>query len=292
MNALTKFQGNQIQLSDAEALILAEIGEDQAAFDMQPTKVKVAPGGIGQFLMGDDTAKSFVAVVAISQKIRGYWPETGTGSAPICSSPDGSVGIFSADLSDEQFRAATSTKKPHPGVVMLAENKPLPEFFDCFTCPMNQWGSEHQRKGGKAKGCKELRRLLLLIDGWALPAILALPPTSIRAWDTYCSALASKRGAYFAVKTKFALDSAKAQSGETYNIVQVSVQERITDVESLRLVSEIRKQYRDLVGSMPVVAEEYETVPVNGDSDGDGDEDAPRRSGKRKSSEPDLEPPF
>lgn len=259
MNALTKFQGGQIQLTEAEALILAEMGEDAAAYDMQPARIKVAPGGIGQFIMGDETAKSFSAVVAISQKIRGYWPETGTGQAPICSSPDGNIGIFDADLSDDRFKAATSTKAPHPGVILLSENKPLPDFFQCATCPMNQWGSEHQRRAGKGKACKEMRRLLLLIDGWALPAILALPPTSIRSWDAYCSALQSKKGAYFAVKTKFALDSAKAQGGETYNIVQVSAESPIKDVESLKLIGEIRRQYRELVAAMPVVAEEYDT---------------------------------
>lgn len=274
-NALTKFQSTAIKLSDTEALILAEMGEDQAAFDMQPTRVKVAPGGIGQFIMGDETAKTFVAVVAISQKIRGYWPDTGTGSAPLCSSPDGSIGLFTPDPDSDQFNAAAKAKRPHPGIPLLAENKPLPDYFECAACPMNQWGSEHQRKEGKGKACKEMRRLLLLIDGWALPAILALPPTSIRAWDNYCSALASKRGAYFAVKTKFALDSANAASGEKYNIVQVSVDSRITDVESLRLVSEIRKQYRELVGSMPVVAEEYETGPVNGSAADDGNDSPP-----------------
>lgn len=269
MNALTRFQGAQAHLTETEALILAEMQEDAAAFDMQPTRVKVAPGGIGQFIMGDETAKTFAAVVAISQKIRGYWPETGTDKAPICSSPDGSIGIFNADLSDEQFKAAASTKLPHPGVILLSENRPLPEMFSCLSCPMNQWGSEHQRRAGKGKACKEMRRLLLLIDGWALPAILALPPTSIKAWDAYCSALQSKRNAYFGVKTKFALDSAKAQGGETYNIVQVSVDSQIKDVESLKLVGEIRRQYRELVAAMPVVAEEYETTSANGDRDVD-----------------------
>src|SRR5690606_32766817 len=138
MNALTKFQGNQIQLSDVEQLLLEEMQDDTAAFNMQPTRVKVAPGGIGQFLMGDDTAKSFTAVVAISQIIRGYWPESGTDKAPICSSPDGSIGLFNADLTDEQFKAATSTKNPHPGVIALSENKRLPDFYACATCPMNQ----------------------------------------------------------------------------------------------------------------------------------------------------------
>lgn len=274
MNALTKFQGGQIQLSDTEALIMAEMQDDIAAFDLQPIKVKVAPGGIGQFLMGDETKKSFLAVVAISQKIRGYWPDSGTGNAPICSSPDGSVGFFNAELTDEQFRSATSTKTPHPGVMALSENKPLPEVFGCATCPMNQWGSEHQRRSGKGKACKEMRRLLLLIDGYAMPAVLALPPTSIKAWDNYCSALAAKRGAYFAVKTKFELDSAKSSGGETYNIVKTTVDSQITDVESLRLVSEIRKQYRELVSQMPVVAEDYDTgtasaeaAPVEADND-------------------------
>lgn len=269
MNALTRFQGAQAQLTETEALILAEMQEDAAAFDMQPTRVKVAPGGIGQFILGDETAKTFTAVVAISQKIRGYWPDTGTGNAPICSSPDGSVGIFNADLSDEQFKAASSTRNPHLGVIFLSENRPLPEMFSCLSCPMNQWGSEHQRRAGKGKACKEMRRLLLLIDGWALPAILALPPTSIKAWDAYCSGLQSKRGSYFAVKTKFALDSAKAQGGETYNIVQVSVDSPIKDVESLKLVGEIRRQYRELVAAMPVVAEEYETTSANGERDVD-----------------------
>jgi hypothetical protein len=260
MNALTKFQSNAIQLTDAESLILSEMQDDTAAFDMQPTRIKVAPGGIGQFLMGDDTAKGFTAVVAISQKIRGYWPEAGTGQAPVCSSPDGSRGFFDNAISDERFRAAITAPHPHPAIVLMDQNKPSPDFFDCATCPLNQWGSEHQRRaGGKGKGCKEMRRLLLLIDGWALPAILALPPTSIRVWDNFCSSLQSKKSAYFAVKTKFALDSAKAQGGETYNVVQVSVDSPIKDVDSLKLISEIRRQYRDLVATMPVVAEEYET---------------------------------
>lgn len=261
MDALTKFQGAQAELSEIEQMLLEEMQDDTAAFDMQPVKVKIAPGGIGQFLLGDSTDKSFVAVVAISQKIRGYWPETGTGSAPICSSPDGSAGFFDAEIPNERFEAASKARHPHPGIIALTEKKPLPESIACASCPMNQWDSEHQRRDGKGKGkaCKEMRRLLLLIDGYAMPAVLALPPTSIKAWDNYCSALAAKRGAYFAVKTKFELDSAKAAGGETYNIVKMAVDSRITDIEDIRLVSAIRKQYRELVSQMPVAADDYDT---------------------------------
>lgn len=264
-NALVALtQANSIQLSDAEKLIMAELEQDASAFDLQPARVKIAPGGIGQFLMGDETAKGFTAIVAISQKIRGYWPDSGTGQAPLCSSPDGSMGIFNPDPPDDQFKAASNARTPHPGIAALTNNQPLPETYACATCPMAQWGSEHQRRGGQGKGqaCKSMRRLLLLIDGWALPALMSLPPTSIKTWDNYCSALASKRNAYFAVRTKFTLDSAKAAGGETYNVVQVAVEDKITDVAQLQLVSRIRAEYRALVSQMPIVADEYDTQPA------------------------------
>lgn len=267
MNALTKFQGNQIQLSDAEKLIQAEMQDDDAAFDMKPIQVIIAPGGIGLFKAGDETMKNFIAVVAISQKVRGYWPESGTGKPPVCGSTNGETGRFDPNIPDERFKAATSARHPHPAILQLTNNQPLQDAYDCFTCPLNQWGSAHQRRSGvdKGKGCKEMRRLLLLIDGWSLPAIMSLPPTSIKAWDNYCTGLQSKRGAYFAVKTKFTLDSAEAQGGETYNIVQVTNDSAIKDVESLKLVAEIRRQYRELVVTMPVTAEDYDTGTVDSD---------------------------
>lgn len=267
-NALIKLQGGDIELSDAERLILAEMEQDEAAYDLQPARVKIAPGGIGQFILGDETAKSFTAIVALSQKIRGYWPDSGTGSAPLCSSPDGTHGIFT-EPTDEQWKAAGSTKTPHPAIPLLNENKPLPDTFACVTCPMNQWGSEHQRRGGAGKGkaCKEMRRLLLLIEGWSAPAIMSLPPTSLKVWDNYCSALNARKNAYFAVRTKFTLDSAKAAGGETYNVVQVAQSGAITDVEHLQAVAAIRKEYREFVSAAPIVADEYDTPIDDGSAD-------------------------
>ncbi|GIV73505.1 hypothetical protein [Caldilinea sp.] len=246
-------------LTEEETLILAEMQADDAAFDLQPARVKIAPGGIGKFLLGDEAAKEFVAVVAISQKIRGYWPDQGSGNPPLCSSPDGTWGFFDQEPSDAQFQAATASKTPHPGVILLTNNEPLPQRFSCARCPLNQWGSEHQRRSsaGRGKACKEMRRLLLLIDGWTLPALMSLPPTSIRSWDGYCSALAAKRSAYFAVRTRFSLDTAKASGGETYNVVQVEVAEKINDLAQLKAIGDIRQRYRELV-TMPVDASEYE----------------------------------
>ena len=258
---LTLTQGKQA-LTQAEIMILAEMADDTAAYDMQPAHVKIAPGGIGQFLMDDDSAKSFSAIVAISQKIRGYWPGSGTGTPPLCSSPDGSHGYFSDRPDQKQLEDGMRAKNAHPGVKLsIAQDAPWPDFFECATCSLNQWGSEHQRREGKGKACKEMRRLLLLIDGWALPALMSLPPTSIKVWDAYCSSLAAKRGAYFAVRTLFELDMAMSLSGDKYNVVRVSVAGGVADTD-LPAVSEIRQMYRELVGGLPVQSDEYETVEI------------------------------
>ncbi len=261
MHYLSISLGNtDLQLSEAEELILREMQEDTNAFDLQPPRVKIAPGGIGQFLLGDETAKSFVAVVALSQKVRGYWPEAGVGTAPLCSSPDGVTGYFNIHADETQNSAGIQASRPHPALVQMLEgNQPNVEW-ECALCPMNQWGSEHQRGEGRGKACKEMRRLLLLIDGWTIPALMSLPPTSIRSWDSYCSALAAKRSAYFVVRTKFELDTAKAAGGETYNVVKVSLAGSIEDMDQLRTVAEIRRQYREMVRGMPVEAADYDTT--------------------------------
>lgn len=272
-NALVALTG-ATQLTEIEQMVLDEMAQDKAAFDLQPARIKIAPGGIGQFLLGDETVKSFTAIVALSQKIRGYWPDSGTGQAPLCSSPDGSRGIFNPEPSDDQFKAAASARTPHPGIVALTNNQPLSETYACATCPMNQWGSEHQRRGGQGKGraCKEMRRLLLFVDGRALPALMSLPPTSIKTWDAYCSALHAKRSAYFAVRTRFELDKATAAGGETYNVVKLSQAGAIDDKTLLAAVVEARSQFREFVSGAPIVADEYDTQPAE---NGDGQEMLP-----------------
>lgn len=274
-NAIIALTG-QTKLTEAELLILSEMENDEAAYDLQPARIKIAPGGIGQFLMGDETAKTFTAIVALSQKIRGYWPDSGTGAAPLCSSPDGTHGLFNPSPSDEQFTAAANVRTPHPAVIALTHNQPVAESYACATCPMNAWGSEHQRRGGQGKGraCKEMRRLLLFVEGWALPALMSLPPTSIKTWDAYCSALVAKRSAYFAVRTKFELDKAIAAGGETYNVVKVTAAGPITDTAALSAVIEARNQYREFVSGAPIEAAEYDTTPANGDN-GDAEPSIP-----------------
>lgn len=269
-NALTTLTSGGVALTEMEELILAESLQDENAYDLQPAKVKIAPGGIGKFLIGDETTKSFTAIVAVSQKIRGYWPGSGTGKPPLCSSNDGVRGYMPIEVDDGQVQEALMARRPHEGVILLDQkDAPWPDYFDCASCPMAQWGSEHQRRGGQGRGqaCKAMRRLLLLIDGWALPALMSLPPTSIKKWDEYCSAHAARRSAYWAVRTRFELDSAESTGGETYNLIRVAMAEPLED-EYLRSVVSIRREYADLVRGMAVDAAEYDTTPTVANGNG------------------------
>lgn len=254
MNALMRLYGStDANLTDVEKMILAESEQDQAAYDAEPVYIRVAPGGIGQFVLGDETAKGFNAIVVLSQKNRGYWPEASTGAPPLCASQDGLSGVFNALASDSQIHAAKSARLPHPAIPLLDAGKDIPARFSCATCPMNQWGSMHQRKGGTGKACKEMRRLFLVPEGWTVPAVFMLPPTSVKAWDAYCSKLSAKRSAYFAVITRFSLGTEKARSGETYNTVQVDVAGEVKDLDKLAAVQDLRAQYRQYVSAAPVV---------------------------------------
>lgn len=274
MNAIMKVTGAGAELSEIEAMIMAEEGEDNNSFTLQPIRAKIAPGGIGQFLLGEDTVKKFSAVVAISQVARGYWPsKESTGAPPICASSDGIRGKFNVDADETQLHDAAAARTPHPAINIMGGGKDVPGSFDCARCPLSQWGSAEQ---GRGQACKSLRRLLVLPKGWSMPVILTLPPTSNRPWDEYATNRKAAKSSYFAVETLFELDSAKSDGGQTYNFVKVSAAGPL-DAETVSAVIAVRHEYRSLVGEMAVVGDDYDTgeLPPEYTPTDEGDEDIP-----------------
>lgn len=267
-NALALLQRNEIQLSDLDRMIMEEAAQDDTAFDPIPTRIKISPGGINVFSTTDnDTIKTFNAIAVISQKARAYWPDKGTGQPPFCASPDGSHGIVAPEITDAHYRAAITAREPHPAIKLLDADRGIPPHFDCGICPLAQWGSVHQGGAkGKSQACKTLRRLVVLVEGWAQPALLTLPPTSIVVWDTYCSSLARQKSSYFAVWTTFALESKKSANGDPYSVIALSTKSKITDTDQVRAVFAIRAEYKSLVAAMPIDGNEYDVVDANGDA--------------------------
>lgn len=262
-NALQVLNPGQ-KLTDLELMIMEEMSGEENSFDLIPTKVKIGSGGINQFVTSaDETLKEFTGVVAVSQKARAYWPASDTKEMPpLCTSADGVRGNFTPDPTDEQMFAGTKQKVVHPGVKAIDNGQSPAATYPCATCPLAQWNSSEK---GKGQACKSMRRLVVLIDGWTAPALLTLPPTSVKVWDVYASALQNKKSAYFAVKTTFALEKMKSASGDPYSILKATPAGPL-DKAQLAAVLDIRKEYSEFVRSMAIDSEEYDTTPA-----GDGE---------------------
>lgn len=80
----------------------------------------------------------------------------------------------------------------NPHSMVPSDNSPQKQAASCGECPMNQWGSD-----GKGKACKNGRLLAILPPAPSAddaPVFLRVPPTSLRAFDTYVAKLASVLG--------------------------------------------------------------------------------------------------
>lgn len=257
MNALLKLTGGAYQPSELEALIMGESTTDENAFDMMATRLHIAPGGTGNFVSPDGaiTLRKIDGIVAVSQKARAYWAGKALGKPPICTSANGMVGTFNFAAEDSQMQEATRQGVVHPAIKLLDEGS-APDNYDCASCPLAQWGSSR----GKGQACKSLRRLIIVLDGMAMPIVLTLPPTSVAAWDAYCSSLRQKRSEYFAVRTTFSLERQSTPNGEPYSIVKLESGVSLK-IDEVKAVIEVRRQFEDWVRSKAINAEDYTDAP-------------------------------
>ena len=254
MTTALAVNGNH-ELSDLERAILAETQADENAFDYIPTRIKFPSGNVNAFTTNDgDTLKSpFTAIIAVSQKARAFWPNKETqGMPPLCASPDGMSGWF--DVESEQAQDAAMLPVKHPALHKLAEGQGP---WECAKCPLAQWGSGE----GRGQACKVLRRLIVLVDGWSMPAIMTVPPTSVKTLDSYCSARARTRGqAYFTAWTEFGLSEVKSpNTGIKYKVLTLKAGRALEEGETAEVIT-IRHQYANLVRELGISAEDYDTT--------------------------------
>lgn len=257
-NALMALTGPKNELTELEQAILAEMEADGGqGFDYIPTRIKFPSGGLMAFSTndGDIIKPPFTAIVAVAQKARAFWPDKETqGMPPLCASPDGLNGAFDTGA-EEQIKSALALPFRHPALDMLdpvAARGP----HSCAACPLAQWGSG----AGRGQMCKALRRLVILVEGWSMPAIVTLPPTSVKVWDAYASARARQpRQAYWTAWTKFDLDPATNNAGIKYAVLKAAVAKPLTPEETMAVI-DIRRQYADLVRGLGIDADDYVTA--------------------------------
>lgn len=279
-NALVTLNGAS-GLTPLQEAILAEMESEQNAFDYIPTRIKFPSGDVKTFVTndGDMLKPPFIAIIAVAQKARVFWPGKDTsGQPPLCSSPDGVQGVFNLEQDGLAYDASLLTVQhpalAHQGVAMRGP-------WACAECPLAQWGSG----GGRGQSCKSLRRLIVLVEGWSMPAIMTVPPTSTKIFDLYASAVARERGcAYFTIRTRFGLDQAVSNSGVKYSVLKLERGQKL-NADEIGAVIEIRQQYAALVRTLGIDAGDYQGA-------GDGQPGNGRRVDEATGEIIDVDPPF
>lgn len=204
--ALAKFTPEQLR----EA-----ISENFADDELTPNdldRVRVPSGGgtawaIPTLEGEEDMVKLIDGVIVHYRPARAYWSqsldESGGGSPPDCTAPDGKHGVGT------------------PGGT-------------CAVCPLNQFGSAD---GGRGKACKEMRLLFLLRPDSLLPLVMVLPPTSIKPFKKYLQRLTSAAVPYSKVQTTIGLEKTKNKDNIEYAQATFKVVEKLDDASAAHVAA-------------------------------------------------------
>lgn len=221
--------------------------------------IKIPSGGGLSFELpgeNDDTpvaATELVGIIIDHHPVNAFWETEydGSNNQPDCSSFDGKTGL---DTGSGEVRT-------------------------CASCPYNQFGSDI--KGGKGKACKNMHRIYILVGGQPLPMLLALPPTSLKAWKNYLGKKVVVRGKRpWMVLTKITLKKEKNENGIAYSQAVFTKVADLTPTEC-ETIKPMADSIKTLTRSAAMqsaetfTAEATDTAPAGGFSEVDGDDDNP-----------------
>ena len=154
--------------------------------------------------------KTIHGVMLHQSNCRAYWPTEFVGNTPpTCTSEDGLTG------------------HGDPG-------------GNCKACPFSEFGSA---KGGEGAGqaCKQMRRVLFLDPAEPLPVLLVIPPTSLKAVQTYMYSLSQRSMMYTQVITGINLVAASNKGGVKYAQAAFFVAQVLTAEQHARMAQYIEQ---------------------------------------------------
>ena len=132
-----------------------------------------------------------------------------------------------------------SQTPPDCSSVDMIEGKGNPGGL-CADCPLDQWESAPK---GKGKACKETRVFFFLRPGQVLPDVISAAPTSLKPVRKYLIDLAQVGAPYYAVVTRFGLESARNEAGTAYTKITARMVGMLDDASRENILTTI-KQYR------------------------------------------------
>ena len=184
-------------------------GEKLSPFDLDRIKVPAGGGTMWTVpsLTGDQEVKELSGIIVYWKSTRAYWPGSyeGGSAPPDCSSNDGKVGQGS------------------PG-------------GECAVCPYAQYGSA-KNGTGKGQACKQTRLLFIAQSTSLLPAVLTVPPTSIKPCSKYFLSLAGQARPYYSVVTSIGLTKDKNDTGIVFSQCTFRVAEILGSEEIIKMAN-------------------------------------------------------
>jgi hypothetical protein len=193
-----------------------------SAFNLDRIKMP-SGGGLAwevQTLEGPEPQKTLTGIIVYHRDVRTFWRDeySGQGNPPDCSSDDGITGYGD------------------PG-------------GDCSSCPLAQFDSG--RNGGQA--CKQQKQVFLLMGEGMLPAVLNLPPTSLRPYRDFMLRLGSNRILYRHVEVTIGLEKVSGGDVPDYSRATIRLSSRL-DTDEAQKVNDYSSMIADIVRATPVEA--------------------------------------
>jgi hypothetical protein len=157
-----------------------------------------------------DIVREFEAVVLHQNLSKAYWKESYAdgGVAPDCASVNGIRPYVAKPISDS-----------------------------CVSCAYNQFGSGVDSSGNPSKGkaCRDIKRLMLQVEGHELPVRMSVSAANIKTLDSYMNDLIDQGTPLGTVSTKFRTKEARNAAGVAYTGLELSTTRSLPIAEGMRI---------------------------------------------------------
>lgn len=137
----------------------------------------------------------------------------------------------------------------HDGIIP-SQQYPHVQAATCAECKNNRFGTKEGQGGkkGRGKACRDVKRVVFArVDRPELPALLNVPPGSIKAYDEFMIRLRMLKRPYWSVVTKLSLGTVKNRDGIDYPMLEFEAIGGINKSEDIEVIKHQRNQWIELL---------------------------------------------
>lgn len=222
-----------LKQEEYNTLLASELSDNISSITtMRPTVIKILHAGALMFSIPSCISdkprriEEFSGVIIFAHKTNACWlkefSESGGEEAPFCVSNDGQTGVQQKG-DGQTFNVA------------------------CSKCEYNKFGSAK----GRAKKCKNMIRLFILLDGDSFPSVLFVPPSSIVTWDKYAYDVTTINLPYTFIRTKFSLQNDTNKDGISFSKLKLSKLETLSSEEIIK-IQKIKNEIKSKLSELSV----------------------------------------